>query len=38
MVKTARETLKEIGYDEAILSEMTDEDCENEIQEIPYNV
>lgn len=33
----ARETLKEIGYDEELLNSMTEEDCEAELQEIPYN-
>lgn len=37
-MKNAREILKEIGYDELLLSEMTDEDCESEVVEIPYNV
>jgi hypothetical protein len=37
-MKTARELLKETGYDEEILNEMSDEECEAEIQEIPYNI
>ena len=36
-MKTAREILKEIGYEEELLSTMTDEDCEAELVEIPYN-
>lgn len=36
-MKTAREILKEIGYEEELLNTMTDEDCEAELVEIPYN-
>jgi hypothetical protein len=37
-MKTARELLKETGYEEEMLDAMTDEECEVEIQEIPYNL
>jgi hypothetical protein len=33
----ARELLKESGYEEELLNTMTDEECEAELQEIPYN-
>ncbi|KIL71930.1 hypothetical protein SD78_1235 [Bacillus badius] len=36
-MKNARELLREIGYDEELLRTMTDEDCEAEVIEIPYN-
>ncbi|WP_256703267.1 MULTISPECIES: hypothetical protein [Paenibacillus] len=29
--------LREIGYEESLLTTMTDEDCEAEVQELPYN-
>ena len=29
--------LREIGYEENLLETMTDEDCEAEVQELPYN-
>lgn len=32
-----RQLLKELGYDDETLAEMSDEDCEAELQEIPYN-
>lgn len=32
-----RQLLKELGYDDETLAEMTDEDCATELQEIPYN-
>jgi len=32
-----RKLLREIGYEENLLSTMTDEDCEAEVQELPYN-
>lgn len=35
-MKTAREILKEIGYDDEFLCSKTDKDCECELQEI-YN-
>lgn len=37
-MKSNRETLKEMGYEEEMLNTMTDEQCDAEIQEIPYNV
>jgi hypothetical protein len=36
-MKTSREILKEIGYEDVVLNNMTDQDCDDEIQEIPYN-
>lgn len=33
----ARDLLKEIGYETDPLNTMTDKECENEVQEIPYN-
>lgn len=36
-MKGAREMLKEIGYDAELLNTMTDDDCEAEVTEIPYN-
>lgn len=36
--KTAREALKkQVGYPEELLSEMTDEQCQDELMEVPYN-
>ncbi|SEI76504.1 hypothetical protein [Paenibacillus polymyxa] len=32
-----RNLLREIGYEETLLETMTDEDCEAEVQELPYN-
>ncbi|WP_276322906.1 hypothetical protein [Paenibacillus polymyxa] len=32
-----RNLLREIGYEEMLLETMTDEDCEAEVQELPYN-
>ncbi|MDN4090878.1 MULTISPECIES: hypothetical protein [Paenibacillus] len=32
-----RKLLREIGYEESLLETMTDEDCEAEVQELPYN-
>ncbi|WP_264177744.1 hypothetical protein [Paenibacillus massiliensis] len=32
-----RKLLREIGYEEDLLATMTDEDCEAEVQELPYN-
>ncbi|MFB5761055.1 hypothetical protein [Paenibacillus medicaginis] len=32
-----RKLLREIGYEESLLETMTDEDCEAEVTEIPYN-
>ncbi|WP_328800300.1 hypothetical protein T3H97_16460 [Paenibacillus sp. LX16] len=32
-----RKLLREIGYADILLETMTDEDCEAELQEIPYN-
>jgi hypothetical protein len=37
-MKSNREILKEMGYEEELLNTMTDEQCDAEIQEIPYNV
>jgi len=36
-MKTAREILKDFGYSDEILTTMSDKDCENELEEIPYN-
>ncbi|WP_263867625.1 hypothetical protein [Paenibacillus polymyxa] len=32
-----RKLLREIGYEESLLATMTDEDCEAEVTELPYN-
>jgi hypothetical protein len=37
-MKTSRELLEEIGYEKEMLNNMSDADCDAEIQEIPYNV
>ncbi|CAM3734742.1 hypothetical protein MEZE111188_05885 [Mesobacillus zeae] len=37
-MKNDRELLREIGYDEELLNTMSNEDCEAEVSEIPYNV
>ncbi len=37
-MKNARELLREIGYEEELLKTMTNEDCEEEVIEVSYNL